>query len=149
MKEVSPEHMETWLLHDIHGGAEKSLSQETLLESGESDWIKGLKSSYHRTQGVSVFVVSGVINRTLGATRHRTVRWQSTPRAIKKRGRKNYDGWIDLGSWRRALTSAHVVFQGRRRTRRKDAHHCDSAIGLRTEVVQFSDAYNCWITISL
>lgn len=31
------EHMETWLLHDIHGGAEKSLRQETLLESGEWD----------------------------------------------------------------------------------------------------------------
>lgn len=44
------EHMETWLLHDIHGGAEKFFDQETLLDSGGGTELRDLSLLITRLQ---------------------------------------------------------------------------------------------------
>lgn len=54
------EHMETWLLHDIYGGAEKSFGQETLLDSGGGTELRDLSLLITRLQ-VSMYLLPLVL----------------------------------------------------------------------------------------
>lgn len=56
-------------------------SHFTLYDQGtfkkDSDWIKAVMSSYHRIEGINIFVFASVINSTQEATRHHGMDWQN------------------------------------------------------------------------
>lgn len=117
MKEVSIEHMETWLLHDIHGGAEKSFGQETLLNSGGGAELRDLSRLITRLQ-VSMYLLPLVL--LIAPPRQlETVKWgdKHLLGLLKKEDGKTMTdrlGWAERGNpW------LHLTWSSRRPGRRR------------------------------
>lgn len=70
----------------------------------ESDWIKAVMSSYHRIEGINIFVFACVINSTQEATKHRRVEGQTHLWTINRRRWKNHTHQVERErKWERKI----------------------------------------------